>query len=65
MMDAPSTPTSVATASTVVAASVFRPRRSEDWQEYRAIIEQLYRSDQLKLKDVKRIMERDYNFVAS
>lgn len=45
--------------------NVFRPRRSDDWHEYREIIEQLYRNDQLKLRDVKRIMERDYNFYAS
>ncbi|OOQ89876.1 hypothetical protein PEBR_08059 [Penicillium brasilianum] len=41
-------------------STVFRPRRSDDWHEYREIIEQLYRNDQLKLRDVKRIMERDY-----
>jgi hypothetical protein len=46
-------------------SSIFRPRRSEDWHEYREIIEQLYRNDQLKLRDVKRIMERDYKFQAS
>lgn len=45
--------------------NVFRPRRSDDWHEYREIIEQLYRNDQLKLRDVKRIMERDYQFYAS
>lgn len=45
--------------------NVFRPRRSDDWHEYREIIEQLYRIDQLKLRDVKRIMERDYKFFAS
>lgn len=45
--------------------NVFRPRRSDDWLEYREIIEQLYRTDQLKLRDVKRIMERDYKFYAS
>ncbi|KAJ5210057.1 hypothetical protein N7491_009869 [Penicillium cf. griseofulvum] len=46
-------------------SNVFRPRRSDDWHEYREIIEQLYRNDQLKLRDVKRIMERDYKFFAS
>lgn len=46
-------------------SSIFRPRRSDDWHEYREIIEQLYRNDQLKLRDVKRIMERDYKFQAS
>ncbi|KAJ5630430.1 uncharacterized protein N7484_010530 [Penicillium longicatenatum] len=45
--------------------ALFRPRRSDDWLEYRETIEQLYRSDQLKLRDVKRIMEREYKFVAS
>ncbi|KAJ5766233.1 uncharacterized protein N7511_003849 [Penicillium nucicola] len=44
---------------------IFRPRRSDDWHEYRETIEQLYRNDQLKLRDVKRIMERDYKFYAS
>lgn len=43
----------------------FRPRSSEDWQPYRPIILNLYINDQLKLKDVKEIMERDYGFVAS
>ncbi|KAJ5899922.1 hypothetical protein N7495_004666 [Penicillium taxi] len=46
-------------------ADGFRPRRSDDWHEYREIIEQLYRNDQLKLRDVKRIMEREYKFFAS
>jgi hypothetical protein len=45
--------------------NIFRPRRSDDWHEYRETIEQLYRNDQLKLRDVKRIMERDYKFYAS
>lgn len=45
--------------------SVFRPCRSDDWHEYRETIEQLYRDDQLKLRDVKRIMERNYMFFAS
>lgn len=48
-----------------ISQNVFRPRRSDDWHEYREIIEQLYRNDQLKLRDVKRIMERDYKFFAS
>ena len=47
------------------SSNVFRPRRSDDWHEYREIIEQLYRSDQLKLRDVKQIMEQDYKFYAS
>ncbi|KAJ5651629.1 uncharacterized protein N7484_005352 [Penicillium longicatenatum] len=37
-----------------------RVRRSGHWHEYREIIEQLYRTDQLKLRDVKRIMEQEY-----
>ncbi|KAJ5085327.1 hypothetical protein N7532_010098 [Penicillium argentinense] len=56
-----STPTPTPTTN----STVFRPRRSDDWHEYREIIEQLYRNDQLKLRDVKRIMERDYKFQAS
>ncbi|KAB8244728.1 hypothetical protein BDV35DRAFT_382002 [Aspergillus flavus] len=40
------------------SSAIFRPRRSDDWHEYRPIIEQLYRDNQLKLRDVKRIMER-------
>lgn len=44
---------------------MFRPRRSDDWQQYRPIIEQLYLNNQLKLRDVKNIMERDHHFVAS
>ena len=47
------------------SSNVFRPRRSDDWHQYREIIEQLYRNDQLKLRDVKRIMEREYKFYAS
>ncbi|KAJ0414282.1 Clr5 domain-containing protein [Aspergillus carlsbadensis] len=61
-----STPTPTpTTSSSSPAPSVFRPRRSEDWNKYRATIETLYRDDQLKLRDVKRIMERDHKFVAS
>lgn len=47
------------------SSTVFRPHKSDDWQRYRPIIEQLYRHDQLKLKDVKKYMERNYNFVAT
>jgi hypothetical protein len=32
---------------------------------HRETIEQLYRDDQLNLRDVKRIMERNYKFFAS
>lgn len=59
-----STP-STTTIPTSSSSTVFRPRKSEDWNEYRTAIENLYRDNQLKLRDVKRIMERDYNFVAS
>lgn len=59
-----STPTPTSSSSPA-APSLFRPRRSEDWNKFRPIIEQLYRDDQLKLKDVKRIMERNHSFVAS
>ncbi|KAI9374402.1 Clr5 domain-containing protein [Aspergillus egyptiacus] len=60
-----STPTPTTSSSSPAAASVFRPRRSEDWNKYRSYIESLYRDDQLKLRDVKRIMEREHKFVAS
>lgn len=52
-------------SSSSSSSAVFRPRRSDDWNEYRTVIERLYRDHQLKLRDVKRIMEHDYNFVAS
>ncbi|KAJ5999927.1 hypothetical protein N7481_000336 [Penicillium waksmanii] len=58
-------PQSPTPAPNPTTSSIFRPRRSDDWHEYRDIIEQLYRNDQLKLRDVKRIMERDYKFQAS
>ncbi|PYH72268.1 Clr5 domain-containing protein [Aspergillus vadensis CBS 113365] len=65
----PSTTTTSTTSSITTiptsSSTVFRPRKSEDWNEYRTAIESLYRDNQLKLRDVKRIMERDYNFVAS
>lgn len=65
-MDGSVPPTSALSASSSSSSSaLFRPRRSEDWQEYRPVIEKLYRDDQLKLRDVKRIMEREYHFVAS
>jgi hypothetical protein len=44
---------------------VFRPRQSDDWKQYREIIEGLCRNEQLKLRDVKRIMEKDHHFFAS
>lgn len=66
VMDGSVPPTSALSASSSSSSSaLFRPRRSEDWQEYRPVIEKLYRDDQLKLRDVKRIMEREYHFVAS
>ncbi|PKX91029.1 Clr5 domain-containing protein [Aspergillus novofumigatus IBT 16806] len=52
-------------SSSSSSSAIFRPRRSDDWNEYRTVIERLYRDHQLKLRDVKRIMEHDYNFVAS
>ncbi|GIK07368.1 hypothetical protein Aspvir_003030 [Aspergillus viridinutans] len=52
-------------SSSSSSSAIFRPRRSDDWNEYRTVIERLYRDNQLKLRDVKRIMEHDYNFVAS
>ncbi|KAJ5936648.1 hypothetical protein N7466_003098 [Penicillium verhagenii] len=58
-------PQSPSTTPTGPPNGPFRPRRSEDWHVYRETIEQLYRSDQLKLRDVKRIMEREHNFAAS
>ncbi|GAB1203537.1 hypothetical protein APSETT445_002173 [Aspergillus pseudonomiae] len=61
----PSSAMSPISPSPSTSSSIFRPRRSEDWHEYRPIIEQLYRDNQLKLRDVKRIMERDYKFHAS
>ncbi|KAL4752124.1 Clr5 domain-containing protein [Aspergillus terricola var. indicus] len=59
-----STPTP-ASSSSPATPRLFKPRKSEDWNKYRPFIEQLYRNDQLKLKDVKNIMERDHNFTAS
>ncbi|ODM19752.1 hypothetical protein SI65_04738 [Aspergillus cristatus] len=57
--------TTVASTPSSSSSAVFRPRRSEDWQQYRPIIEHLYLNNQLKLRDVKIIMERDHHFVAS
>lgn len=66
MMEGSIPPASLPLSPTTASSSaIFRPRRSDDWHEYRPAIEKLYRDNQLKLKDVKRIMERDYNFVAS
>ncbi|EAW15197.1 Clr5 domain-containing protein [Aspergillus clavatus NRRL 1] len=65
-MDSSIAPSSNFSASSSSSSSaIFRPRKSDDWNEYRTVIENLYRDNQLKLRDVKRIMERDYNFVAS
>ncbi|KAE8148434.1 Clr5 domain-containing protein [Aspergillus avenaceus] len=63
MMDGSIPPSSA--ISPPSSSAIFRPRRSDDWHEYRPIIEQLYRDNQLKLRDVKKIMERDYRFHAS
>ena len=62
----PTLPSSTTTTTTTTTTrTIFRPRRSEDWQQYRPIIESLYRTDQLKLRDVKRHMEQTYGFFAS
>ncbi|KAL5894808.1 hypothetical protein ACKVWC_000027 [Pyricularia oryzae] len=37
-----------------------RPTRSEDWEPYRAVFEELYKTQ--KLKDVMDTMERVYFF---
>ncbi|KAL4814117.1 Clr5 domain-containing protein [Aspergillus spinulosporus] len=70
MMEGSFTPSSLSTPTPASSSSsatprLFKPRKSEDWNKYRPFIEQLYRNDQLKLKDVKNIMERDHNFTAS
>ncbi|PWY89291.1 hypothetical protein BO70DRAFT_164890 [Aspergillus heteromorphus CBS 117.55] len=74
MMDGPIPPpssTSSSSSATLLppsnssSSSVFRPRRSDDWNEYRPAIEHLYRDKQLKLRDVKRAMEKEYKFFAS
>ncbi|KAL4890632.1 Clr5 domain-containing protein [Aspergillus ambiguus] len=65
MMGGSVPPSALSASSSSSSSAIFRPRRSDDWQEYRPVIEKLYRDDQLKLRDVKRIMEREYNFVAS
>lgn len=52
-------------AASLSPTAVFRPRRSEDWQQFRSIIKKLYRNDQMKLRDVRKYMEEKYNFVAS
>ncbi|KAL4798283.1 hypothetical protein BDV19DRAFT_31588 [Aspergillus venezuelensis] len=59
------TPASSSEPATPKNSKIFKPRRSNDWDRFRGSIEQLYRNDQLKLKDVKRIMEQDHGFVAS
>ena len=38
----------------------FRPDKAEDWEPYRTIIADMYRT--MKLKDVMEEMERNYNF---
>ena len=58
-------PTSTTSPPSTSSSSYFRPRKSDDWRDYRHVIEHLYRKDQLKLRDVKRHMEDNYNFVAS
>ncbi|KAL4802982.1 Clr5 domain-containing protein [Aspergillus unguis] len=60
-----SPPTPSSSASPAATTACFKPRRSEDWNKYRPFIEQLYRNDQLKLKNVKDIMERDHKFTAT
>lgn len=57
--------TTVASTPSSSSSAVFRPRRSEDWQKYRPTIEHLYLNNQLKLRDVKIIMEQEHHFVAS
>lgn len=64
-MEAPTSLPISSSSSSSSPSAVFRPHRSDDWQRYRPVIEQLYRHDQLKLKDVKRYMERNHNFLAS
>lgn len=59
------TTASTSSISSASSAALFRPRRSDDWQQYRPIIEQLYVNNQLKLRDVKIIMEQKHGFVAS
>ena len=61
----PTTVSSATSSSSSSSAAVFRPRRSDDWQQYRPIVEQLYLNNQLKLRDVKIIMERDHHLVAT
>ncbi|RDW81684.1 Clr5 domain-containing protein [Aspergillus mulundensis] len=59
------TPASSSSPATPSGQTPFTPRRSEDWNKYRPFIEQYYRNDQLKLKDVQMNMLRHHNFKAS
>lgn len=56
-------PSSVA-LSPSTQSPIFRPRRSDDWNKYRHIIERKYRAGE-KLKNVVKVMEEQYNFHAS
>ncbi|KAL4922988.1 Clr5 domain-containing protein [Aspergillus undulatus] len=59
---APGSSTEPATPKT---RDMFKPHKAQDWDRVRHKIEQLYRVDQLKLKDVKRILEDQDKFTAS
>ncbi|RAL13549.1 Clr5 domain-containing protein [Aspergillus homomorphus CBS 101889] len=73
----PSTTSSTTTANTITtktptspnsvpaSSKGTRPRRTEDWNVHRDKIESLYRDRQMKLRDVKRIMEEEFSFTAS
>lgn len=57
-------PSSVA-LSPSTQSPIFRPRRSDDWDKYRDIIEDLYFRRGDKLKNVVKLMEEQHNFHAS
>ncbi|PYH41185.1 Clr5 domain-containing protein, partial [Aspergillus saccharolyticus JOP 1030-1] len=59
------TPTPTGPSASFSKERPFKPKKSEDWTIYRDIIQNLYRNDHLKLRDVKRYMEENHHFQAS
>ncbi|RMJ24304.1 hypothetical protein PHISP_04812 [Aspergillus sp. HF37] len=63
--DKPPSSTSPPPSSSSSSSPIVRPDKHVQWAKLRPIIERLYYIDNLKLKDVMDIMEREHNFVAT
>jgi hypothetical protein len=48
-----------------VTRNVRRPTSAQDWEDQRTTFERLYSTERRGLREVMKVMERDYGFLAT